>query len=171
MILSADQFQGPPPVQKTPQGDITGQLPLFMSAREIMMTHQPLYGEQMTEEEHNERYGYVPDDLQGVETNDQMAARKARDAAVGGWKDAVLAEGVHVPISLGMSGSYVHPHTEPGWYSRPGMSPHDVVRPFILDGHHRVVIHLDEAPDRFLPVAFYVKGADQSHDFDALMGP
>ena len=122
---------------------------MFMSAREIESSHSPAWGDhEYVRDPENDRntLGMVYP-ARRVETSGEVWDRKYREASdpAGMWgsrrypehgtlRNAVVAEGVKEPVTLG----------DPAHYT--GSEPE------VRNGHHRIAIMLKERPDDMIPV-------------------
>ena len=111
---------------------IPGQLPMFMTAREITSTHSPSDWDRDP----------VPDFSSvrpRLETDSETMSRKLNESMVGwggGLHRSIAAEGVQKPVHLS------HQFGSQG-------------RPEIGEGHHRIAASMDVSPDRLIPVTHH----------------
>jgi hypothetical protein len=144
------------------------QLPMFMSAREITTSHQPLdFDRQSVNAE-----GHPPEWYRihrGMSTNDaykhhgpfvqenddQLYDRKRQEAESRPLAQDIKDHGVGMPVLL-EDGSNPHGGGAQG-------------RRQIVGGHHRVAVMLDHAPDQLMPVRWHrdLRDAQRSGDYDS----
>jgi hypothetical protein len=106
----------------------TGQLPMFMTARDIVATHQP--------SDWDRDKTYPKGQPSRLETDSEVLSRKLSESKGGDWAgfhESIAAEGVKTPVHLSMQ------------FGRSG-------KPQIGEGHHRVASTMDINPDRYIPV-------------------
>jgi len=130
------------------------QLPMFMSAREIMKTYRPLEGDRevVWPGERGKRSLYWHP--QKVETSADLYERKRQEsldrsgsAGTMSLYDDIADNGPENPVSLQLKGA-----VEPGTMeSGPSMDR----RPQVLGGHHRLAVMAAERPDDLMPVEHF----------------
>jgi hypothetical protein len=112
------------------------QLPMFMSAREIMDRYQPLDGD---------RDAVLGETDERLEDDGELYARKYDEAenTYPDWdvslKDSILQHGVKNPVSLQADDYHVGSQDKPE----------------ILGGHHRVAVMGEHKPDTLMPVEHF----------------
>lgn len=105
------------------------QLPMFMTANEIMSTHQP------AEWDRSPKFGRGGQ-ATGRETHEEVMARKLTESKT--------EDGGHLYASIGREGVKQPVHLAAQF----GMKG----KPQLVEGHHRVVSSLEQAPNRYIPV-------------------
>jgi len=113
------------------------QLPMFMSAREIMRKYEPLG--------HDKEMDRAP-----LESNKTLWSRKLDYAKSWGFPEELKRDGVQEPVELGLhAGHHYWTHNEDGEINK---SPYVTKKPEIMSGHHRVISMMYAAPDTYMPV-------------------
>lgn len=155
-----------------------GQLPMLLSAREILKNYRAIDGDRnprIVSDEHEN-----PTHLR-LETDAEIMERKYSDSTApesmqsqihgAGLSDRLWHDKYEIkkPIPLQVAGDgYKHKRVAEANRGAPG-DP----RPQILNGHHRVAVMMQEQPDRLMPVVhenanFPVDNDDASPDLAAL---
>lgn len=135
------------------------QLPMFMTAREILATHAPNEGDR--QDVYDKRGEFV-----GRETDKQLWARKYKAAGeVNEYvpdeppvRRSVLKEGVKTPVSL-----------EDPVATQAYRAYEPLHQPQIYGGHHRIAVMAKKRPDDLIPVA-HVWGTQDAWDTEQKHG-
>jgi len=146
-----------------------GQLPMFMSARDIQHQYQPLDADRLGgyEDEHANPHttwsssgGNNPtqrnwrgetrrsqggskmhDRYPALESDQELWNRKAEEAGDYGLHEDIMEHGVQKPVSLGQQ------------FGNSG-------KPQVVGGHHRIAVMGEESPDELMPVLHFKSFGD-----------
>jgi len=136
------------PLRPNQHGEV--QMPMFMSAHEILQSHHPLAGDRRSREDALDEQGgsestqtpYGWDEEQEHESDQQLWDRKYEEAHSQGLAEHISEHGVQSAIQLGTT-RQSHPDNP------------NIMKPEIVGGHHRVAVMAEEHKHNLMPVLFY----------------
>ncbi len=134
--LSATQFTLAKREENQPRRSEDHQLPMFMTAHELVGTYHPLQGDVMAGE--STVYG----------NHEKFWNRKLEESLESGMSQSIRRKGVYAPVSVSAH--------EPGWDSMDG--------DYIQDGHHRAISAHYADPNMLVPVTHGPRPGDSSPD-------